>query len=54
MGVPQNGWFISYIRDNPVKMDDSGVRPPPIYGNPQISSQNANPNSIIAFPKSSD
>ena len=27
MGVPQNGWFI-YFMENPMKMDDLGVRVP--------------------------
>ena len=31
MGVPPSGWF---LRDNHIKMDDSGV--PPIYGTPHM------------------
>ena len=27
IGVPQNGWFIIIIMENPIKMDDLGVFP---------------------------
>ena len=33
IGVPQNGWFI--IRENPIQMDDLGVKTT-IFGNIQI------------------